>query len=413
MSLDGVKTSTRKAWAIKTHYHKALDPTWTDRKPLVVRLSLNARDSEDYPLEGAYLLVTGLYKLLEDLDVIAFRHGLLNGKLFFFLEMNESIHALKDYLQQTLRWHILGQVWKLAILDSDFPESPLIIYSGQELLDGEEMSKLAHIHMEMGSRPLRFSRYFLYSSLAPYLRTVGLGCPLLDQADSRGEGNFYQALRGFKIIQDFFSSQDFSATKDLDDLRLLAEPCQKALDQVTTRSSFMEGLLFNSLVLAMAYEKKLPSHFLQSFLKSLAWPLGRQVDAKQADFWANGGMRGLALDGYGFLLNDCLPLWQDLRKGAQFSMNFYFETAPIRFALNDLGYYIFRQVRDPKAYPSLGPRGYERARAMALKAIQGGQAEGDDLDRFLRKKGVTAYGVGDLISMTLLLEKLILEEKEI
>lgn len=226
--------------------------------PVHIRLAIHARGEACHTKDAYYLVLVGLFKLLRDLTVLRFHHSWGKEGLVFSLAVRESRSVVRSYLAETKKFHVLGHAWDVVIIDgarvSTVPGD-----SRKSLPLTEEMlSALAATHRQMGSRPLRFSRYFISAALLPFTRKRSYGCARMNAEDSRGKVNFYLVTQGLELLQRSFSSLDFSGISSTHALHIVADPLAKALQQIGRTTDFFAQLLFPALLLACLYEQKVP-----------------------------------------------------------------------------------------------------------------------------------------------------------
>lgn len=237
--------------------------------PVHIRLAIHARGEACTTPDAYYLVLIGLFKLLRDLSVLSFRHSLEKDGLVFSLSVRESRSVVRSYLSETKKFHVLGDAWDLVLIDG----ARVSTVAGDGRLtppfSKEMLSALASAHRGMGSRPLRFSRYFLSSVLLPYTRRHTYGCARMDAEDSRGKVNFYHVIQGLELLQRSFSSLDFSNISSAHELHIVADPLAKALQQIGRTPDFFAETLFPALLLACLYEQKVPLSAMEEALTRL------------------------------------------------------------------------------------------------------------------------------------------------
>ncbi|WP_071705318.1 hypothetical protein [Murdochiella vaginalis] len=238
--------------------------------PVHIRLAIHARGAACKTPDAYYLVLIGLFKLLRDLSVLSFRHSLEKDGLVFSLSVRESRSVVRSYLAETKKFHVLGDAWDLVLIDG--ARVSTVPGNGRTTppLSAEMLHLLASQHRGMGSRPLRFSRYFLSSALLPYTRRCTYGCACMDAEDSRGKVNFYHVVQGLELLQRSFSSLDFSNISSTHELHIVADPLAKALQQIGRTPDFFAEELFPALLLACLYEQKVPLSAMEEALMRLS-----------------------------------------------------------------------------------------------------------------------------------------------
>lgn len=372
-----------------------------DREPILVRLSVNAKGLDSLDLPGVYIAVDGFFRLLRDVDVSSYRHSLGREGLAFFVEVNDSRSAIRAYLNNLKRYHFLGLAWNFTIIEG----SRLTAITGDpgrsRPLTGSELEDLAMTHLSMGSRPLRYSRYFLYSALAPFIRKRGYGTCLMDREDAKGRENFYMVLKGLDVLRRAYQSIDFSGMTSLADLRSRGKLLQKALADMTGLTGFMKGILFQSLIFAWVYEQKTPFAEIPSRIQDLCQDLDRDFDLDVRSPGVEafrchgvGGIRALAMDGFRPLIDQVLPM-HDIRKN-----------------LDDLSLFLLANTVDTTTLADLSMSDYAGIQQLARRAIYPGDTDREAMDEFFYKRGLVTNGIRDLVMTTQLLALMKQEEGE-
>lgn len=368
--------------------------------PVVIRLGIATSAADRRVPEVHYLVTTGFFKLLHDLDITAFRHSYHREGLTFYIEAAHPKSEVRKYLQNLKRWHILGYVWDFSLIegmylhritaDSRRPETSAT---------AEELRQLCHMHMRMGSRPLRFSRYVLYAGLAPFGRARSYGSCCMRCEDVRGEQYFSQALQGLDILTRSYRNIDFSSASSLDALRVIGKPIQEALDRAGAKQGAFKGLLFHTLFLAAAYEQKTPVHELEKKISELAFGIEKdflrpEVPEGNRLLHSRGicGARLMAMAGYQPILERSIPFWRA-------SHDF-----------DDLTLFLLTQIYDTTTLRRTSLEHYKYLQRLAYRALTEGDIDRDALNRQFTEDGLVTDACRDLISVTLLLD-LILEEE--
>lgn len=372
-----------------------------EREPILVRLSVNAKGLDSLDLPGVYIAVDGFFRLLRDVDVTSYRQTMGREGLVFFVEVNDSRSAIRAYLGNLKRYHFLGPAWNFTIIEG----TRLTAITGDpgrsRPLTGGELEDLAMTHLSMGSRPLRFSRYFLYSALAPFTRKRGYGTCLLDREDAKGRENFSMVLRGLDILRRAYQSIDFSGMTSLADLRSRGKVLQKALSDMTDHPGFMKGILFQSLILASVYEQKTPFSEIPARIRDLCQGLDRDFDldvrspgVEAYRLYGVGGIRTLAMEGFRPIIDQVLPMVE------------------IRRNLDDLSLFLMSNTVDTTTLADLSMPDYIDLQDMARRALYPGDTDRTALDDLFYQRGLVTNGIRDLMMTTQLLALIKKEEEE-
>lgn len=369
-----------------------------EHEPVLIRLSVCANGEEALKPAAVYLLVTGFFKIIHELDVYSYRYEFDRRGLSFYIEVRDSRSATKAYLDKIKQFHVLGRSWSFQIIEGG--RISLIRGLSQENrpLDGKKLESMARSHMSMGSRPLRFSRYFLYSALVPYSRMRGYGCCLFNREDAKGLDNFNLILQGIEILTRSFSAIDFSDISSLEELRKKGRLIENAVSDYSGRPGLLKGLLFQSLVLATIYERKTAFEKIPEEIINLTKGLDRDFKGeansdgiKAYMKYGAGGVRKLAMTGFSFVLDQALPFYRT------------------RMNMDDLSLFILANTVDTTTLADSGPDLYEEIKNKADRAVFPGDVDRDTLNELFYKQGLVTRGVRDLISITILLD---LIEKE-
>lgn len=363
-----------------------------DREPILIRLSANAGGVDALGLAGVYIVVDGFLRLLRDVDVKSYRHSLGHEGLVFFVEVSDSRSAIRAYLNNLKRFHFLGSAWNFTIIEG----TRLTAITGDPLrsrpLTQNELEDLAMTHLSMGSRPLRFSRYFLYSALGPFARNRGYGTCLLDREDAKGRENFYYVLQGLDVLRRAFQSIDFSGISSLAELRSKGKVIQKALSDLSGMEGFMKGMLFQSLLLACVYEAKTPFEKIPEAIRDLCRGLDRDYDLGLPSRGVMayhrhgvGGIRSLAMAGFTPLIDQALPMYE------------------IRQDLDDLSLFLLSNTVDTTTLADLSMAEYAGLQELARRALYPGDQDRAALDDFFYHNALVTNGIRDLIMTTQLL----------
>ena len=249
--------------------------------PARIRLAIHARGNACMLPDAHYLVVIGLFKLLRELSVLSFRHSVEKAGLVFYLSVRESRGVVRRYLSEMKAFHILGDAWDIVLLDGAHVSTEPGDGRTMPPLSEEMLQSLAAMHRSMGSRPLRFSRYFLSAALLPYTRRRTYGCACLNAADSRGKVNFYSVIQGLELLQRSFSSLDFSSISSSQELRIVANPLSKALQNIGRTPDFLAELLFPAMLVACLYEQKVPLSAMEETLVRLLSGSTEGIHAKR------------------------------------------------------------------------------------------------------------------------------------
>ncbi|MDY3052398.1 MAG: triphosphoribosyl-dephospho-CoA synthase [Ndongobacter sp.] len=368
--------------------------------PVIIRLGIAASAADRCVPEVHYLVTTGFFKLLHDLDVTAFRHSYHREGLTFYIEADNPKSEVQEYLHGLKRWHILGHVWDFSLIEGMYLHRITVDSRRTEAsATAEELQQLCRMHMRMGSRPLRFSRYVLYAGLAPFGRKRSYGSCCMRCEDVRGEQYFSQALQGLDILTRSYRNIDFSSASSLEELRAIGKPIQDALDRVGAKQGTFKGLLFHTLFLAAAYEQKTPVRDIEKKISQLAFGIEKDFLRPETPegnrlLHSRGicGARLMAMAGYQPILEKSIPFWRA-------SHDF-----------DDLTLFLLTQIFDTTTLRNTSLERYEYLQRLARRALTEGDINRDALDRQFTEEGLVTDACRDLISVTLLLD-LILEEE--
>lgn len=430
-------------------------PLWhTSSHEVLVRLQLATRDENRRYPEAYYLVTSGFYKILRELDVVAFRHSFGEKGLRFYLEVQGSFASVKAYLMNLKQWHVLGEAWDLVILDG-IREYPVLGPEDRKLPlpTQDKLCNIAREHMRMGSRPLRFSRYLLYAALAPFGRRHCYGSCSMRYEDATGEADFTQYLQALEILTENFRRTDFSRVSSFSELRriglsietqlpkkemrrkemeavlpqavdsFLKESLSTAEEQFSSEifaelfqdkgfvlgaslqapraassDTFFHGFLFHALFFAACYHQKVPFTEMSAAIMRLS--AGLEKDYFRADdsdglrlfrAYGVGGARRLALTGYAPLFTEALPFWH---------------AHPDE---EDRSLFLIGQIYDTTALMRVGVQQYRVLQEICRKALTDKTIRRTSLSAFFEKNGIVTDGCRDIYALVLLLE--LLEEE--
>lgn len=381
-----------------------LDPP----NPVRIRLGVYARGPALLSSDAHYLVVTGFIKLLHDLNVIRFSHSVGDDGLVFFLDVRESRSVVRSYLQNLKNFHVLGKAWDLVILDG----TRVTAVHGDlrcSLLQAWDLHELARAHLIMGSRPLRFSRYFLYAALTPFARARGYGSALMHRDDAKGQTSFYHVLRGLDLIQRSLQSIDCSGISSLQELNTIARPLVRALESLGPQPGFLGELFYQTLFLATVYEQKTPADQLSERVKALAAGLDKAWKAAPetepiARAMGISGMRGMLRAGFSPLLE----LIEGDGSGAAWEVEWHDD---LFTDLDDLSLLLFSRFADPHLLEEMNPLQLTQVQQLARLALHGQGVDRDQFNAFFYRNHLVADGVRDQIVLARLLAFLIGEDQ--
>lgn len=354
--------------------------------PVQIRLSIHAHGPEAMQADAHYLVVTGFFKLLHDLNVVSYRHSVTEEGLVFFVDVRETRHVVKNYLQNMKSYHALGAAWDLVIVD----RGRVSTIAGDQRtapLDAFGLSSLAYAHTQMGSRPLRFSRYFLYAALRPFARVRGYGSALMYKKDSREQIGFYEVLQGLELLQRSFQSVDLSGISSWQEIRAMERPLQDALNRLGRKDHFLRGILLSSMLLATVYEQKLPQVAWEERIRMLASGIEKVTatafqPVMQAD--ALAGFYALARVGFA-------PLLALLKEDRSLE------------DLDDLSLYLFSAFEDTTTLADIAKPQLHQVQKLARLAYEGKGVDRQQLDMLFEQNQLVSDGVRDMIVILRLL----------
>lgn len=371
----------------------------TDRKPVTIQVSILSDAYDLRTPEVHYLVTTAFFKILHELNVIDYNHHYGIGGLNYYVDVVESRSAVRAYLLNLKKYHVLGSAWEFAIIEDVNSRTIIREEKDEKRLNSFELYDLVRMHISMGSRPLRYSRAFLYAALAPFGRDRAYGSCSMNYEDARGERNFYYLIQAIEIIVRSLSSMDFSSISSLEELRAKGLPIEQTLDKLGKKKGLLKGLLFHSLVFASMYEKKVPEDKLVDRVKELVkglendfQKLGNSDGLRLYAQYRIGGARGMALSGYQFLFDLAIPFWNESED------------------LDELSLYLLSKTVDTTTLANTSLENYQVLQEEAKKALHDEDYDRDQLNHYFYKKGLVSDGISDLISMVLLLNLILKED---
>lgn len=357
--------------------------------PVRIRLGIHADTAAVLTPDAHYLVVTGFFRLLRDLNVMRFTHAVSEDGLTFFLEVRESRSVVRSYLMNLKNYHVLGAAWDFVLLDGVH----LTAVSGESrhaLLNAFDLYEMAHAHLVMGSRPLRFSRYFLYAALRPFARVRGYGSTLMCREDAKGEVSFYHILRGLELIQRSFQSVDCSGIASLQEINTIARPLMRALEEIGAQHGFLGDLFYQTLFLATVYEQKTPVEQIPERVVKLTtgwekeWKSSFTPETERlASALGMSGMRGMLQKGFEPLLD-------------------VMDDAPLD-DLDDLSLLLLSRFTDTHLLQDMNPIQLIQVQKLAHLALQGEGVDRDQFNDLFDHNHLVADGVRDLIVLVQLL----------
>lgn len=368
-------------------------------KPVTIRLAIFSNSHNKRTPAIHYLVTTGFFKILNELNVLDYHHQYGMDGLTYYIDVAESRSAVRAYLLNLKKFHALGQAWELSIIEGMHVSSPIQENRVEKPLKGYELESLARMHMNMGSRPLRYSRYFLYAALAPFGRSRSYGSCSMSFEDAKGNRNFFHVLQALEILVRSYSSLDFSSINSLQALRSRGIPIEDALNQVSSSEGMLRGLLFHSIILAAAYEQKTPMQQIpdkiKSIVKGMEKDFSKDLTSSSTYLLAQygvGGARALALAGYEPIIDKALPFWQN-------SMD-----------IDDLSLFLLGQTYDTTTLKDIDLLGYQNLQDQAEKCLADITLDRNSLNQAFYKLGLVTDGISDLISVVLLFDLIASEE---
>ncbi len=349
--------------------------------PVQIRLSIHAGAVDAQIPAAHYLVVTGFFKILHDLSVSHFRYEFGSEGLVFYVDVRESRNVVRGHLQNMKTFHVLGKAWDLVLVDG--ARVSVIASEGHvPKLSSVELEMMAWMHAQMGSRPLRFSRYFLYAALLPFARVRGYGSVLMGHEDSTGRVNFYHVLEGLELLQRSLQSIDVSGIRSREELHQVIKPLEHALDEIGRRDGFLRGMLIQVLVLAVVYEQKTTDAQLKAKAQALSEGFNREA--------VGSGM--MAMLGFEPLL-DLLDVDPHLLQDT-----------------DDLSLYLLSRFRDPALSRVISLKQIDLLQELARVALEKGSVDREQLNQFFYQNQLVADGVRDWITILQLLSMIRQEE---
>lgn len=342
-----------------------------DHEPILIRLSICARWGESVEKSASYLLVIGFFKILNELDIISYRYDFDHRGLVFYIEVRESRSATKAYLDRLKNYHMLGRAWKFEIIDGRRVSLISSLSEDNRPIEASLLESMARVHMSMGSRPLRFSKYFLYAALIPYTRIRGYGCCIYNREDAKGRYDFYVVLQALEIMHRSLASLDFSDISSFEELNKRGNLIENAISEYSGKKGLLKGLLYKCLILATLYEKKISYDNVSGAITKLNKTQDKEI---------------------GFIQNKILSFYRT------------------RDNIDDLSLYILSLMEDSSLIEDIGSDIYKDIQKLASRAIFPGDVDRDSLNELFYSKGLSTRDVQNLISITIILDLLDKEE---
>lgn len=355
--------------------------------PVEIRLAVHARGMACQTPDAHYLVVVGLFKLLRDLTVLDFHHSRDAEGLVFYLAVRESRSVVRSYLNNTKKYHVLGDAWDLVLVDGS-RVSTVLGDACIPPLSSEALHQLAFMHRRMGSRPLRFSRYFLTAALLPFGRERGYGSALMQAEDAKGRVHFYSVLQGLELLQRSFATLDFSGISSAQELHIIIGPLEKALQNISKIPRFFATLLYPTLLLACCYEQKVRLEDMVLSMKAFhgsdpLWRplLGSREGVETATEWLFTTLLGMLHEQPGLL------------------------TDP-----DDLSLQLLATFEDLSTKQDMTLAQYRQVQQLAYLAWKGRGVDRDQLNQFFYRNHLVTDGVRDALVFLRLLS--FMEEEE-
>lgn len=354
-------------------------------QPVTIRLAVHAASDQGRNPSAYYLVVTGFFKLLQDLDVISYRHTVTEEGLVFYLKVRESRNVVRSYLASLRKKHILASAWEIHLVESAryvaFPyDTPL--------LTEQEIQSLTSLHISMGSRPLRFSKMFLYAALSAFGREHGYGSCVFDRADAREGTDFYTILQGMEILQHAFTDVDFSRASSLQQLREMAKPAEAALYRVGGERFFKE-IFFQSMLLACAYEKKIPFDFVCPVIGTMTQEMekgfsGADFSDGCESYWSSGSdsIRKVVIQGFQPLVEIAVPFFQKQKDS------------------DDRTLFLMTQWEDTTTIADLTRARYRELQRVAEMALKSRAVDRKQFNELFYRNGLVCNGLQELYIVT-------------
>lgn len=350
-----------------------------------LRISVEGQPDSYRMPQADYLVVTGFFKLLRDLHVVNYVHQRGAEGLTFELEVGESRSVVRSHLQNMKEYHMLGPAWRLGLIEGG-RFLPIKAPTDFGPLNREELADLVSAHLRMGSRPLRFSKYFLYAYLRPFSRRRGYGSCLMDRKDAKERVNFYQVLQAMDLLQRTFQSLDFSALSSAEEVFWPANPLENALNDRMQEGSYFHTILYTSLVLAALYERKLPFAELSAAIRSFAGPYRKKVLRPDSRLDPAIGE----------------TVYQILESGMEELIQLL-EEPGLLDDLDRTSLLLFCRMPDRVMEKELGPTSLGQLQQLARFAIQDPGPGRDQLDFFFLQNGLVMDSVQDGLALLQLL----------
>lgn len=356
----------------------------------LIRLALEAH-LEDYKKPMVHYLVTvGFFKLLHELDVYTFDHSYQEDGLVFYVRTRDSRSSVRAYLLNLKKNHMLGGVWKFSLIDGHYVTEIQGSHKGALAYTDRDLSLLAYKHMQMGSRPLRFSRYFLYSCLASLGRQRSYGSISMARMDSKEIRDFHDLILDLDQACKFFSSIDFSSVSSFQELRAYLSPFYKQ-----DLCSNLRGMIFHGAILANCYEKKIPFEAMSPYIQELTKVLMKDFEGRASSDgltvykrYGIGGIRFLVMSGYKPLIRQALPFWQTIGN------------------LDDLSLYLMENSFDTTTLIDLSLQAYKKMQEEAKRLLVDSRANREVFNEVFYNKSLVTDGISDMIGLVLLLDLL-------
>lgn len=378
---------------------------WKKRKTMdsytVVRIQASGVSVDKRKPCFSYLVTVAFFQVLQDMDVVYFTHAYSSHGLAFYLYIDQPKEVVRNYLVKLKRWHIASDAWHIFLVEGTreveiFGE---FTQRGTEPME-QMMHDLTKMHMRMGSRPLRFSKYMTYAVLAQLGRTRSYGCVCMAHNGSNVDITFKTFLVALQNLQRSYRTSDFSNVSSFEALRSKGQEQEAALLFSTSGAKALHGFSFLSSYLAACYEQKIPLASMPEKIVQLAKGLEkdyqRDLDTPGLRAYREYGIRGVRdvpLTGFEELIHHALRRYEqndDLDDLTLYLMSTTFDTAMLSRSNLD----VCEDVQ-------------KRAQA-ALFA----NADRDALDRYFGESKLTSDGIADLVAITVLLSLMAEEERE-
>lgn len=348
----------------------------------------------------SYLVTLAFHQIIQDLDVVYFTHSYSSNGLSFFLYVEQPKETVRTYLVKLKRWHIASDAWHIYLIDgsNEYEIFSEFTQRGAEPTE-QQLRDMAKMHMRMGSRPLRFSKYATYAVLTQLGRTRSYGCVGMSHNGSHEDMSFKTFLIALQSMARSYRTSDFSSVSSFEELRRKGQEMEAELLFTTGGIKVLNGFLFLSTYLAACYEQKIPfaalSQKTMQLSKGLEKDYARDWETPGLRAYREHGVRGVRdvpITGFEELIHHALRRYQQNQD------------------LDDLTLYLMSTTIDTTMLNRSNIAVCEDVQKRAQECLYG-NVDRDELDRYFTMEKLTSGGIADLVATTILLH--LIEEEEL